>query len=279
MRPAHRRRRGLPHWRRLGKYASGLKAEFDAPARLIGKRKYATEEARERDRVAAAEEEAALRREPVDIGLEEEAAAIAAAAVAPAAPAGPTSEMPPPAPPPPRPPPAPAPRNSERVERLKLLRAAEALVSNAEGALAAANRERDQAKAAWEYALEQSRNPRRSVQIPEERWAAWDKQEKVALEAARQHYVAAERAIGQPEQALVWAKLEAKEARIELDEFEKEQRRQGRRQAQELEEAEKWDQIKEGIEHNNAMHAPGDPDYWDPDVQELMFLHSKWKAV
>ena len=161
--------------RRLGKQASVLKAEFDAPSRRVGKKKYANAEARECDRAAAAEEEAALRRETVDIGLEEEAAAIAAAAEAPAAPAGPSSEMPPP-PPPPRPPPAPAPRNPERLERLKLLREAERLVSmNAEGALAAANRARDQAKVAWEHARERYSNPHRSAQIPEDRWAAWDK--------------------------------------------------------------------------------------------------------
>ena len=35
--------------RRLGKYASGLKAEFDAPSRRVGKRKYASDEERERE--------------------------------------------------------------------------------------------------------------------------------------------------------------------------------------------------------------------------------------
>lgn len=69
-------------------------------------------------------------------------------------------------------------------------------------------------------------------------------------------YTAAERAIGEPKQALYWAKHEAKEARIELDEFEKAQRRQGRRQAREAEEAEKWEQIKEGIAYNNTMLCP-----------------------
>ena len=46
----------------------------------------------------------------------------------------------------------------------------------------------------------------------------WDKQEKATLESARARYIAAEWAIGGPEQALVWAKLEAKEARFDLDE-------------------------------------------------------------
>ena len=62
--------------RRLGKYASGLKAEFDAPLRRIGKRKFADNQARERERAAAAAEEADLRREEVEF-LEEEAAALA----------------------------------------------------------------------------------------------------------------------------------------------------------------------------------------------------------
>ena len=263
--------------RRLGKSASKLKAEFDAPMRRIGKHPQRYGEA---DRAAAAEEEAALRREPVKVDdeLEAEAAALVASAVAPAAQRAGTSDMPPP-PLPPRPavPPAPAPRNPERLERLKVLREAERLLSNVEGALAAANRARDQAKAAWEYALEQSRNPHRSAQIPEERWAAWDKQEKAALEAARVRYTAAEKAIGEPEQALVWAKLEAKEARIELDEFEKEQRRQGRRQAQEQLEDLKWEQIKEMVAENHSLHGPDDPEYWSPTAWEYAQLMRMWK--
>ena len=152
-------------------------------------------------------------------------------------------------------------------------------MSNTEGALAAANRARDQAKAAWEYALEQSRNPRRSAQIPEERRAAWDKQERSTLEAARQRYIAAERAIGEPEQALVWAKLDAKEARIELDEFEKAQRRQAREAARESINEQKWAQIGEAIAHNNATCNPGDPDYIALTVEGYTKLHSRWKLL
>ena len=80
-----------------------------------------------------------------------------------------------------------------------------------------------------------------------------------------------------PEQDLVWAKLEAQEARIELDEYEKEQRRQCRRRAQEAEDAEKWEQIKEGIAHNNALYPPGDPGHWEPDAWEYAQLHRMWK--
>ena len=86
-------------------------------------------------------------------------------------------------------------------------------------------------------------------------------------------YTAAERAIGEPEQALYWAKHEAKEARIELDEYEKELRRRSRRQAQEQLEDMKWEQIKEMIAENHSLHAPGDPEYWSPtawDYAQLM---------
>ena len=85
-------------------------------------------------------------------------------------------------------------------------------------------------------------------------------------------YTAAGRAIGEPEQALYWAKHEAKEARIELDEYEKELRRQGRRQAQEQLDAqlesEKWEQIKEMIAENHTLYAPNDPEYWSPTAWE-----------
>ena len=261
--------------RKHGKRAPELQSAFDAPLRRMGKRTFRDDAARQLAQSVAAQEEADLRREPVEVDFELEPPPAAAAAPAGAAS---SSEMPPPPPrAPPRPPPAPPPRNPERLERLKLLRAAETLVSNAEGALAAATRARDQAKSAWDYALEQSRNPHRSAQIPEDRWAAWDKQEKAALETARARYVTAERAIGGPEQDLVWAKLEAKEARIELEEYEKELRRQSRMQAREAEEAEKWEQIKEGIDYNNAMYAPGDPEHWEPDAWEYAQLHRMWK--
>ena len=267
--------------RKLGKVAPDLKAEFDAPLRRVGKRKYSDDSARELDRAAAAREEAEVRREPVDVGLEEEAAALVASTAAPAAQRAGTSDMPPPPPPPPpRLPPAPAPpRNPERLERLKLLREAETLVSNAEGAFAAAVRARDQAKAVWEHAREHYSNPHRSAQIPEERWAAWDKQEKSALEAARVRYTAAERAIGEPEQALYWAKFEAKEARIELDEYEKAQRREARQQLHEAQEAEKWVQIKEMITENHTLYAPTDPEYWEPDAWEYAQIHRMWKLL
>ena len=185
------------------------------------------------------------------------------------------------APPPPRAPAPPRERQSgeqgERFELLKMLRIAERAVAHAEGAVAAAVRARDRAKAAWEYAREHYSNPHRSAQIPDDRWAAWNQQEKAALDAARLHCLAAARATGEPEEALFWAKHEAKEARFELDEFEKAQRRQGRRRAQEAEDAEKWVQIKEMIEENHTLHVPNNPDYWEPDAWEYEQLHRLWK--
>ena len=90
-------------------------------------------------------------------------------------------------------------------------------------------------------------NPRRNAQIPEERRAAWDKQEKAALDAARERYIAAERAIWPYEKAVREAKFAADEARRDLDEYEKEQRRRGRRMAQEIVNEEKWEQIRGAI--------------------------------
>jgi hypothetical protein len=49
--------------------------------------------------------------------------------------------------------------------------------------------------------------------------------------------------------------FEAKEARIELDEFEKACRREGRKRARDFLEQEKWQQIREGINYNNRMHC------------------------
>jgi len=58
----------------------------------------------------------------------------------------------------------------QRVKLLKALRAAEGAVAEALGGVAAANRERDKAKAAWEHALQENSNPRRTAQISDDRW-------------------------------------------------------------------------------------------------------------
>ena len=73
------------------------------------------------------------------------------------------------------------------------------------------------------------------------------------------------------------AKHEAKEAHIELDEYEAELRRKGRFQRKQAEEADKWSQIAQGIAANNAMHSTDDPEYWEPDAWELTQLHGMWK--
>jgi hypothetical protein len=63
----------------------------------------------------------------------------------------------------------------------------------------------------------------------------------------------------------IWAKHEAKEARIDLDEYEKERRRQDAKALQMADMAaaheEKVRQIEEGIAANNALYNPGDPEY------------------
>eukprot|EP00966_Prymnesium_polylepis_P237013 5481509-Prymnesium_polylepis.1 len=89
--------------------------------------------------------------------------------------------------------------------------------------------------------------------------------------------MAAVRAIGEPEDALFWAKHEAKEARIDLDEYEKGQRRQARRATQEFVNAEKWEQIGGAIAENNALYIPGDPEYIALTVEGYTKLHSRWK--
>ena len=105
------------------------------------------------------------------------------------------------------------------------------------------------------------------------------------MEAARTRYVAAERAMGDPEQALFWAKHEAKEARFDLNEYEKERSRQDAWQMQmaniDAEHEEKVRQIEAGLAANNALcnpgSGPGDPGYWDPTPQEAGILYRLWK--
>ena len=100
------------------------------------------------------------------------------------------------------------------------------------------------------------------------------------MEAARLRYCAAERDIGGPEQALFWATHELKEARFDLDEYEKERGRQDTWQLQmanmDAEHEEKVRQIEEGIAANNALCIPGDPGYWDPTPQEAGILYRLW---
>ena len=85
-----------------------------------------------------------------------------------------------------------------------------------------------------------------------------------ASEPPRHRLLAAERTIGDAEEAQFLAKHEAKEARIELDEYEAELRRKGRFQRKQAEEADKWSQIAQGIAANNAMHSTDYPEYWEP---------------
>ena len=268
--------------RKAGKLAPGLKAEFDAPSRRLGKRK---QPASDEDWAQASEEEEAIRRELVklDFGGSLDAPPPAQPVVLQRQ----RVEMPPPPPPPPRmpppqPPAAPPSRDPERLELLKAVRAAEAVVPQAECALAAAKRNRDKAKAAWEYAREQASNPHRIAQIPDDKWAAWSKRTSSEMEDARLRYCAAERAIGEPEDALFWAKHELKEARFDLDEYAKERSRQDawslKMAMMDAEHEEKVSQIEAGIAHNNAMCNPGDAEYWDPDPQEAAILYRLWKV-
>eukprot|EP00966_Prymnesium_polylepis_P148812 3438210-Prymnesium_polylepis.1 len=63
--------------------------------------------------------------------------------------------------------------------------------------------------------------------------------------------------------ALFGANDVLKEARLDLDEYEEDQRRQhvARRMAQEFVNEETWEQIRGTIAENNALYNPGDPEY------------------
>ena len=65
--------------------------------------------------------------------------------------------------------------------------------------------------------------------------------------------------------------------RIELEEYEQAQRREGRQRLVEAQEAEKWEQIRDMIAENHTLHAPTDPEYWEPDAWEYAQLHRLWK--
>eukprot|EP00966_Prymnesium_polylepis_P329703 7385378-Prymnesium_polylepis.1 len=170
-------------------------AEFDAPARRVGKRKRA---ASEQDWAAAADEAAAIRSEIVVLPLPMEPPpaprAPRAAPVPPAQPAAPT-----PAAPPPVAierhrvePEAPA-ASVERVELLELLLAAEKRANDAACAVAAAKRRRDKARANWDYVREQALNPHRLAQLTTpEQWDADNKKSRSYMEESRQRLLAAE---------------------------------------------------------------------------------------
>jgi hypothetical protein len=269
--------------RKAGKLAPGLKAEFDAPARRLGKRKHTSDD----DWAAAANEAAGIRSMEVDLPLPmRPPRARPAAYTAPAAPA----MLPAPTPAPTRPveskrqrvepePPAPAPAASgERVELLEPLLAAEKHAHDADCAIAAAKRRRDQAQAAWEYVREQAGNPHRLAQLTTDaQWDAFEKKLKSDMDTARARLLAAERAVGDAEEANYWAKYEVKEARIELKEHDDEHARKADFEREKAESAEKWGQIAQGISAHNACYNTWDREYWEPDAWELTQLHGLWK--
>ena len=72
--------------------------------------------------------------------------------------------------------------------------------------------------------------------------------------------VAAERAVGSAEMAQYATDYEAKEARIELQEYEEECARRDEFDLEMADNEKKWEQIKQGIADNNACHTPDDPE-------------------
>jgi len=77
------------------------------------------------------------------------------------------------------------------------------------------------------------------------------------------------------------AKFDAREAAIGMKEYEA---ARSRRERFELEEAEikrvdeeKDDQIFLGLEAMNEGLDPGDPEYWQPTLEQLRHIHASWK--
>ena len=78
------------------------------------------------------------------------------------------------------------------------------------------------------------------------------------------------------------SKHEAKEAHIDMWEYEKERNRkeawQQKMADMDTEHEEKVRQIEAGIADNNALYNPGDLGYWDPDAREAALLYRLWKV-
>ena len=274
---------------KAGKLARGLKAEFDAPARRLGKRKHASDA----DWVAAAEEAAGIRSEEVQLPFPMRpppapsappAPPARPAPPAPAAPAAPTVPMPAPSPPVEAKrqrvePPAPA-ASGERLQLLEVLLAAEKRAYDTDRAVAAAKRQRDRAQANWDCVREQAGNPHRLAQLTTEaQWDAHDERCRRDMDASRSRLLAAGRAIGDAEEADDRAKFELKEARIELKEHDDECARMAEYERERAESEEKWAQIKAGVSAHNALYNTWDREYFKPDALQLMEMHRRWKLV
>ena len=211
--------------RKAGKLAPGLKADFAAPSRRAGKRKYRPgsdgDEQRARDLADAAEQERATRRSPVALPF-------------PAAPPPPpvaskrkrvTAE--------PSPAPESMPADPNPPPRPDGLRAAaaqaERTLALAEGALSRAKRTAAQERAHYEASLTTAKRIGKRVSKREtttdELWA----QLMGEMAAAAARWAEADRAIGPAEAAFRTAALEAKEARIDAEEAEAARTRERRR--------------------------------------------------
>ena len=168
--------------------------------------------------------------------------------------------------------------SGERLELLESLLAAEKRVADADCAVPAVKRQRDRARANWEYVREQAVNPHRLAQLStSEQWDANDKRCRSDMDASRARLLAAESAVGDAEEVQYWAKFEEKEARFELKEHDEERARKAEYEREKAESAGKWVQIAEGIRSHNACYNAWDAEYWEPDAREYLLLHSLWK--
>ena len=114
---------------------------------------------------------------------------------------------------------------------------------------------------------EQAVNPHRLAQLTTpEQWDADDKKRQSDMEASRARLLAAERAVGDAEEADYSAKYEVKEARFELKEHDDERARKADLEHEKAESAEKWAQIAQGIRSHNVCYNTWDGEYYKPDV-------------
>ena len=168
---------------------------------------------------------------------------------------------------------------SQRLALLRALRAADADAIPAEGALAAAKREKEQAQTAWDTSCRTTcAILSRASQISDERWEELGKE----AERRRQRLIAATIALGDAEQARRTAKFNAEEARRDLTEYEstcaQRERFEMQMSIEQLKHKEKGEQILQAIEDANLGLAPGDPGYRVPGLDEYMYISEHWNS-
>ena len=68
-------------------------------------------------------------------------------------------------------------------------------------------------------------------------------------------------------------------ARIDLDQYESDRRRNEKMAAEMAADTERARQIATAFAYNHSMYSPDDPEYWDPDPWEVHRLYRSWKVL